>query len=190
MRTVNKATKEKFIKASIAEMQEHGIADFSMRRVAARCGTTSGAPYRHFKDKNTAILEVLKYINEKWYVMQDEIIGRNGDNYRALLVDMCISYIRFLHDNPEFQTILMMNDSSMTYEQRVEKGTISEKTCEMVGKYCQSVNMSEDVKARKLFVVRSLIFGAAFMLNSGILSFDNKTLEMIRSSIDREFDLE
>lgn len=190
MRTVNKETKEKFIKAMIAEMQEHGITDFSLRRVSSRCGTTSGAPYRHFKDKNDAILEVLKYINNKWYEIQDDIIQKYPDDYRKQLVDMCINYISFLHEYPEFQTILMLNDSSMTSEQRKEKGYVSMKAAETVDKYCQSVNMSEQDRTRKLFIVRSLIFGGALMLNSGVMPFCESTIEMIRASIDREFDLE
>ncbi|MBR5528828.1 MAG: TetR/AcrR family transcriptional regulator [Clostridia bacterium] len=189
MRTANKETKERFIKAAISEIREHGIADFSIRRVAVACGTTSGAPYRHFKDKNMLILEVLQYINNKWYEAQREIVLNTKGGCRELIVEISLGYIRFLHENPEFQTILMMNDSTMTDEQKVEKAKISEVSAELIHRYCDEVNMADADRIRKTYAVRSFIYGAALMLNSGYMPYNNETLEMARSCIDREFDL-
>lgn len=189
MRTANKATKEKFLLAAIAEIKDHGIADFSIRRAAIRCGTTSGAPYRHFKDRNELILEVLRYVNERWYAIQEELTRDFNGSYREELVEMSVRYIRFLCENPEFQTILAINDCSMTPEQKVEKARISIITTEIINQYCQSVNMSAEARERKTYAVRSLIFGASLMINSGYMPFNEKTIEMARQCIEREFDL-
>lgn len=189
MRTANKATKEKFLLAAIAEIKDHGISDFSIRRAAMRCGTTSGAPYRHFKDRNELILEVLRYVNERWFVIQEELTCDFQGSLREELVEMSVRYIRFLCENPEFQTILTINDCSTTPEQKMEKARISTITTGIINEYCASVNMTAEDRDRKTYAVRSLIFGASLMINSGYMPFNEETLEMARQCIDREFDL-
>lgn len=189
MRTASKATKEKFLLAAIAEIKDHGISDFSIRRAALRCGTTSGAPYRHFKDRNELILEVLRYVNEKWFAIQEELIQQFSGSPREALVEMSVRYIRFLCDDPEFQTILTINDCSTTPEQKIEKARISTITTKLIDEYCASVNMTPADRERKTYAVRSLIFGASLMINSGYMPYNEKTLETARQCIDREFDL-
>ena len=43
--------KEKLLTAGIDEILTHGMGDFSLRRVAASCGASCAAPYKHFKNK-------------------------------------------------------------------------------------------------------------------------------------------
>lgn len=189
MRTANKATKEKFLLAAIEEIRDHGISDFSIRRAALRCGTTSGAPYRHFKDRNDLILQVLQYITGQWLEIQQNLLRDFQGTYREMLVEISLQYIRFLCTNPEYQTILMLNDCSMTPEQKMEKARISTITTELITQYCQSVHMNDKDRIRKTYAVRSFIYGAALMINSGYMPFNEETLEMARQCIEREFDL-
>ncbi len=189
MRIAKKSTKEKFILAALNEIQLHGISDFSIRRVATRCGTTSGAPYRHFKDKNELIIEVLRYVNTKWYTTASEYIESFEGDLRDEIIGICILYIKFLCLHPEFQTIITLNDKSMSPEQKVEKARISELSRKLIDKYCESVNMSNEVRRRKTYAVLSFIYGAALMINSGYMPFNETTIEIARKCIDREFDL-
>ena len=60
--------------AGIKEIENHGLSDFSLRRVATLCGVSCAAPYRHFKNKNELILAILSYINSQWGILQQQII--------------------------------------------------------------------------------------------------------------------
>ena len=42
---------------------------------------------------------------------------------------------------------------------------------------------------RKLYVVRSLIYGAALMFDNGEMPYTEKAMGYVRYTIDREFDL-
>ena len=42
--------KEKLLAAGIDEIASYGIKNFSLRRVAAACGASCAAPYKHFKN--------------------------------------------------------------------------------------------------------------------------------------------
>ncbi len=190
MRTANEANKEKFLKAAVKEMEEHGVADFSIRRVAKKCGLSCAAPYKHFESKNDLLLEVMRYIGKKWNsVLFDTVESHKNESIRDRLVAICMAYIAFLCTYPEYQTILYMNDRIFEPELLTEKNKVSSETLELVDRYCRDFEIDDETKMRKFFVVRSLLFGGAIMINSGMLPFDGKTMDMIRSNIVREFEI-
>ncbi len=190
MRTPNQQTKTKFILAAIEEMKSHGIADFSVRRVAELCGTSPAAPYRHFGDKNELIIAVFEFVNESWRQTLGEVIaGLNTDDLRQQLTEITMAHIKFMCDHPDYQTILMINDNSMSPEQLKAKAGITSATQDIIDRYCKSVNMNDDDRVRKTYAVRSFMFGAALMINSGYMPYNETTLGYARSCIAREFDL-
>ena len=189
MRVQNYQSREKLIVAAIGEMQEHGFADFSIRRVAEKCGVSSGAPYKHFKNKNELVLESIKYINKKWGEVQREIIEKCGESPRERLIELSIAYVKFLCMNPAYQSVIMLNDKSLLPEQLSEKAKISELTEKIISDYCTQVGMNSEDRKRKTYAVRSFIFGAAFMINSGLFSEKDGDLSLVRFCIEREFDL-
>lgn len=191
MRTANEANKEKFLKAAVSELEEHGVSDFSIRRVAKRCGVSCAAPYKHFDSKNDLLLQVMKYIGKKWEaVCQDTMESHKDEPYREQLVAICMAYIAFLCTYPEYQTILYMNDRVFPPEILAEKSKLTSMSQKLIDDYCTSVNMANDVKKRKQFVILSILYGGSIMINSGAIPFDSNTMEMIKSNIRREFDID
>ncbi len=190
MRIANEANKEKFLKAAVSELEEHGIADFSIRRVAKKCGVSCAAPYKHFESKSALLVEVMRYIGKKWCgVLADTIEAHKDEPLREQLVSICMAYIAFLCTYPEYQTILYMSDRVFEPEVLAEKSKVSGMTIELASEYCKDLDMDEETKMRKFFVVRSLLFGGAIMINSGMLPFDSKTMDMIKANIIREFEI-
>ena len=190
MRTANEANKEKFLKAAVSELEEHGIADFSIRRVAKKCGVSCAAPYKHFESKTDLLAEVMRYIGKKWNdVLTDTIEAHKDEPIREQLVAICMAYIAFLCTYPEYQTILYMSDRVFEPNVLAEKSKVSITTSELISEYCRLIEIDEETKRRKVFVVRSLLFGGAIMINSGMLPFDGGTMDMIKANIIREFDI-
>lgn len=191
MRTANAANREKFIKAAVSELEEHGVSDFSIRRVAKRCGVSCSAPYKHFEGRNELMVEVIRYINRKWLVIwQDTVNAHRDETVREQIVAVCMAYITFLCTYPEYQTILNMNDRAFPAEMLAEKGELTCQTSRLIDEYCRSVDMPDETRQRKQFVVRSMLFGASIMINSGAMPFDSRTIDMIRENIEREFEIE
>ncbi|MBQ8254453.1 MAG: TetR/AcrR family transcriptional regulator [Clostridia bacterium] len=190
MRTANEANKEKFLKAAVSELEEHGIADFSIRRVAKKCGVSCAAPYKHFESKTDLLAEVMRYIGKKWNdVLTDTVEAHKDEPIRDQLVAICMAYIAFLCTYPEYQTILYMSDRVFQPDVLAEKSKVSITTSELISEYCRLIEIDEETKRRKVFVVRSLLFGGAIMINSGMLPFDGGTMDMIKANIIREFDI-
>ena len=49
--------------------------------------------------------------------------------------------------------------------------------------------MDEAAQQRKLFTVRAILYGAAFLINAGSEAEEQRALETTRALIEREFDL-
>ena len=183
--------REKFLKAAVEELQDHGMADFSIRRIAKRCDVSCAAPYKHFASKNELLLETVKYINKKWLsIWVDTVEAHKREPLRNQIVAVCMAYITFLCTYPEYQTILFMNDKGFPPEVLAEKGKMSKESEKLIKQYCESVNMPEEVAERKKLIVRSMINGSAILINSGEIPFNSQYMSAIKSSIEREFEAE
>lgn len=191
LRYPNAANRERFLKAAVAELQEHGISDFSIRRVAKRCDVSCAAPYKHFESRNDLLLEVVKFINKKWITIFEQTVASHSDKpLKVQIVAVCMAYLTFLCTYPEYQTILFMNDKGFPPDVLAEKGKLSKESERLIKEYCESVNMPDDVLFRKKLVIRSLLNGSAILINSGELPFDSNTIVTIRANIEREFEIE
>ena len=149
---------------------------------------SSQLPSVHFFAFSDADI-VIKYINTKWGEIQQKVIEECGDDPRKKLVEISIAYVKFLCANPAFQSVLMLNDNSLSPEQLAQKAKISELTEKIISEYCSSVGMNDADRKRKTYAVRSFIFGAAFMINSGFFCDDEENISLVRYCIEREFDL-
>jgi AcrR family transcriptional regulator len=191
LRYPNAANRERFLKAAVAELQEHGISDFSIRRVAKRCDVSCAAPYKHFESRNDLLLEVVKFINKKWITIFEQTVSSHSDKpLKVQIVAVCMAYLTFLCTYPEYQTILFMNDKGFPPDVLAEKGKLSKESERLIKEYCESVNMPDDVLFRKKLMIRSLLNGSAILINSGELPFDSNTIVTIRANIEREFEIE
>ena len=181
--------KEKYIIAALHEMKENGVSNLTIRCVAGRCGVSPGAIYKHFSNKNDLILSVYKYVNKKWEEEQEKALANALGTYRDKIVVISLAYIHFLCSNPEIQSIVMNNDRSMPPEQLAEKARLTNLTLELVRGYAKETEMPEEMFIRKEFTLRSFVYGAAMMINSGTIPLNEETDSLIRKIVDREFDL-
>lgn len=180
--------REELIIAGINEISRSGIAGFSMRRAAENAGVSCAAPARHFGGKQGFIAAIIDYVNAQWHDEQMRILSECGSTTREKLVCFSIGYIKFLVEKPHFRSILMLKDDELdnTYQGR---GRTTKLTLELVDRYCSEVGMDESTRLRKFYIVRSLIYGASLMFDNGELPYSDRVLEIVRESIDREFDL-
>ncbi|MBR6101346.1 MAG: TetR/AcrR family transcriptional regulator [Ruminococcus sp.] len=180
--------REELILAGISEISRSGIAGFSMRRAAEQAGLSCAAPARHFGGKQGFIAAIIDYVNGQWRDEQTKILSQCGPTLREQLVEFSLGYIKFLVEKPHFRSILMLKDDSLdsTYQSR---GKTTKLTLDLVDKYCDEVGMDEATRLRKFYIVRSLIYGASLMFDNGELPYTEEVLEIVKESIDREFDL-
>ncbi len=181
--------REALIKAGIEEINQHGVTGFSIRRIADACGVSCAAPAKHFGDRNGFLATIIEYVNEQWREQQLLIVEENKSSLRAQIIGLSVGYVKFLVEHPHFRSILMLKDDGFDNIYHKLRGELSSMTQQLVKKYCTQIQMDAETRCRKQYVIRALIFGAALMFDNGEMEYNEHTLEMVRASIDREFDL-
>ena len=184
----NVSSRERLILSGLRLISENGVSAFSLRAVAADCGLSCAAPYRHFKNKDDLLLAILRYIHDAWHEIQSKIIAEKSD-VRTCLIRICMAYIRFLVDNPSFRAIVMSGDRLMPPEQRQLMGKLSERTMHLIHAYVADEGLTEEAAHRKTSLIRALLYGYSLMLSSGDLPASDASFELIERVVSREFDL-
>ena len=177
------------IAAGIVELESHGIADFSLRRVAAACNLSCAAPYKHFKDRREFIAAIIEYVNEQWYVRQEELLAECSGGLREQIVQIIVGYLRFLMEKPWFRSILMLKDAEFDNLYHKARGQMSSRSLLLEAEFFAESGWSQEKIKRKLHIVRAILFGTVFLIETGEVTFSQQTLDNIRTAVDREFDL-
>ncbi|MBR6103120.1 MAG: TetR/AcrR family transcriptional regulator [Ruminococcus sp.] len=185
-----RSKREELIIAGLEEINRCGITNFSLRSVAQKAGVSCAAPAKHFGDKHGFVAAIIEYVNAQWNEEQQRILSESGESTRERLVAFSVGYIKFLVEKPHFRSILMLKDDELDQEfPAIGRGKTTKLTLDLVDKYCSEVGMDKETRLRKFYIVRSLIYGASLMFDNKELPYNEKVLEIVRQSIDREFDL-
>ncbi len=169
--------RDKLIAAGIAELAAHGMADFSLRRVATACGASCAAPYRHFKNREAFIHEMVAYINRQWGLLAGNIIRVYAADKRAALIEICVAFIRFLFANDNYRSVLSYSGEGLVSEE--------DKLPALLAEYAAEQGISETETARVLYTMRALVYGTVTMLANGELANESTTFEMVRTALSR-----
>ena len=102
--------KNRLILAGLKELDQHGVVDFSLRRVAIGAGVSCAAPYRHFKDKDELIFSIIAYVMEGWVILSQQIAELFSDDPRGLIAELATAGLRFWIGNGNFRTVIMNSD--------------------------------------------------------------------------------
>ena len=180
--------KQKLIISGIGEIEKHGIADFSLRRVAADCNVSCAAPYKHFKSKDDFIAEIVLYIHKKWEMLQNHISELFEADAKKQLTEICVAYVKFWIANPNFRAVLMLKTDSLGDERISVMVKITESTKALIHKCCKEYGIDAEEEKKKIYIIRSLVYGATLMIDSGELENGDETINMIRECISREFE--
>ncbi|MBQ7499429.1 MAG: TetR/AcrR family transcriptional regulator [Clostridia bacterium] len=183
-------TREKLILAGLEEINKYGINDFSARRVAKQCGISCSAPYKHFRDRDDFIEAIFLYLKNIYDERQKALLEEYKDaSCREQLIRISMTYIDFLTEYPLFRRMIMQFYETVDEDLGILRGKLSDRSFDMVDKYCRQVDMPPDVRKRKQFIVRSIIFTAAMFFDNGELEYTEENRKLVESLISREFDL-
>lgn len=182
--------RRRLVLAAIDEIEEVGFERFSMRRVAAACGASCAAPYKHFKNRREVVVAILEYVTNVWLERQEEILARcAAEPLRTKLVELALGYIRFMVENPRFRAILMIREQTRDESFLHVKARISDVSKELILKFCAEEQIDPRVARVKMYVVRSMIYGFAIMFGNGELPYNEHMTLLIRALIQREIEL-
>ncbi|MDD6309285.1 MAG: TetR/AcrR family transcriptional regulator [Clostridia bacterium] len=169
----NETIKERLLAEGLTELEIHGFADFSLRRVASKCNVSCAAPYKHFKDKNDFINAIICYVDNQWTALLEQIKSVFEDDQKRQLMEACIAFVRFCTGNSQFRSILMMNLGS-------KKANLNmiQSIADLMASYFEN-------DAQKVFKIQSLVLGTVTMTDNDTNNNETK-LNMLRHAIENE----
>ena len=175
---IEESVRARLILAGISELEEHGITDFSLRRAALAAQVSCAAPYRHFKDKDEYINEIIKYVASKWELLTNEIKKIFSSDPHRLAVETCISSLRFRAANSNFRSVF-------TLAQRVGESSVFDRAViDAVSEYCASVGITGEAREMKIFTARALISGAVTLMRDDNVE---ELLTLAKAKFEAEF---
>lgn len=180
--------KDRFIIAGINEIDTHGPDDFSLRRVAYACGVSCAAPYKHFKNKEGLIIEILDFINRQWRLFEDQIIEVHKDDLKTLILELCISNIRFRIANPNYRFLFTLNKEAFPEEKRKELSNMNGRIEEFAREFFSKKGLPKDEIEEKVISLNAYIYGVSLMVETGDLENCDRTFEIIKKRIDKELE--
>lgn len=98
------------IRSAVELIREHGPAELSLREVAKRAGVSHGAPYRHFRNKDALLQEIVCAGFRRLSACLRAVETRYADP-RDQLVKAGVAYVELAVANPEI-TLLMFGGFS------------------------------------------------------------------------------
>ncbi len=175
---IEESVRVRLILSGISELEEHGITDFSLRRAALGAQVSCAAPYRHFKDKEEYISEIIKYVNSKWELLTHEIEKIFKSDPRRLAIETCIASLRFRMANRNFRSVFTVAARDG------EKNILDAKLISAVKLYCSEKCLDEKETDLKVFTARALVSGALGLVGDN----DSEQLLMLaREKLEAEF---
>lgn len=104
--------REKLVAASLALVEERGLALFSLRKVAGRVGVSPSAVYRHFRDKEDLLTAIVEDGIGHIVALQGRYLSEAGTDPVRQLEAMGLAQVRFAWRYPTHFRLLHMPEYS------------------------------------------------------------------------------
>lgn len=101
----HKNLKNELIEKGIALVNEKGLSQLSLRKVAQACNVSHAAPYSHFQNKEELFTAMQLYITEQFSAKLEEVIAAYKGKPNFLL-EFGKAYICFFIEKPQYFTFL------------------------------------------------------------------------------------
>ena len=171
--------RSRLVLAGLSELEKHGAADFSLRRVAKEAGVSCAAPYRHFKDKDELIGSVIDYVLEGWTLLAAQLNDIFGSDKRALLTELAVAGLRFWIANGNFRTVIMASAMLGVGERGALYG-FDAPILSAVAAY--TADMGTEHASGLSFKILSMLYGAIILVDGGLESAD-RAAENLKAAI-------
>ena len=168
------SVREQLIIAGISELETHGMADFSLRRVAATCNLSCAAPYKHFADKDALIDAIFAYIHQQLQFLLDQVATVFDGDPRRQLVESGVAYVRFCMASPHFRAVSTLSGDTLPLADTVSHLLAA----------CFP-HVGTDSIAENALVLRSVIYGTALSMESGELPNNEESVQKLRQRLER-----
>ena len=154
--------RDRLIEAGRDELLEHGMRDFSLRRVATSAQVSCAAPYRHFKSKDELIFAIVEHIKEDWLLLTGQISDVFEGDSVARVVELLSTAVRFWIANGSLRSVLTSGGWDRGGFSGFDAPILS-----AVEDYARERWLSCDEAELLSYTALSLLYGTVMLITSG-----------------------
>ena len=157
--------REALIAAAFQLVVEKGAENFSLADACRLAGVSTAAPYRHFRDREELMAEVMARAFDAMSANNMRAVQAHGEGTLEAIVAMGQAYLRFAITQQSLFRLMFGQDPSLAEDETcVEKG----RSCfgnliAQIRKYCDANGIEEDANAIAL-KMWTFVHGASALL--------------------------
>jgi AcrR family transcriptional regulator len=91
-------------------LNKQGYDGLSLRKVAALCGVSHTAPYKHFQNKDELILAITQEVTESFKVSLLDIKNKYINDPENQIFEIGKGYVKFMVEHPEYLRFLFLTE--------------------------------------------------------------------------------
>jgi AcrR family transcriptional regulator len=180
--------KKELIHNGLLLLNKEGVEGFSLRKVATMCGVSHSAPYKHFKDKDMFISEIIKEVWKEFYVVLLEITNIYTNEPKLQIIEMGKAYVKFMVENPEYLNFMFLSDN--TYPVRIQDDKFPDDKVNAFGvfkdsaeRFFKEIKLDENVYMHKTLLIWSIVHGLAILIIKNSIDYKGDYLALVESII-------
>lgn len=172
----HKNLREELIEAGVKLVEQEGAEALSLRRLAAECGVTHAAPYKHFKDKE----DILQAVTSRIYTIFGKELQKNAEKFQnetphRRILELGKRYVEFALEHPEFLRLMFFYGNGRADPGKLQKAEGPAEICpedsllifrNVAGDYLASLQIPPEEYEYHLISLWALVHGIAVMLQN------------------------
>lgn len=180
--------KQELIHNGLLLINKAGIEGFSLRKVASMSGVSHNAPYKHFKDKDALIHEIIREVTKKFYYALLAVTEMYANDPTLQIIEMGKAYVKFMVENPEYLKFMFLTDIS--YPVRIEDDQFCSYKDSPFGvfkesseRYFKKINLNNDAYMQKTLTMWSMVHGIAILIIKKSIEYKGDYLVLVEKMI-------
>lgn len=179
--------KQELIQKGIQLLAHDGYEGFSMRKLAAACGVSHAAPYKHFKSKEEIVLTISQVIAGEFNAALSEAVSRWPADPRMQLIGMCRQYVRFLVEHPDYFRFVFMTAHGRPIEITAQDILTGERSPLVAARACAEAwfrPINGDGWLTDFMAVWGMIHGYTLMLVCQTVQVEGDYLDLVQKMVE------
>lgn len=180
--------KQELIHNGLLLLNKEGVEGFSLRKVASMCGVSHNAPYKHFKDKDGLINEIISEVWKKFYIALLEVTELYPNEPKLQIVEIGKAYVKFMVENPEYLKLMFLSDNSYPIKIKDDKFYGNKDSAFGVFKdsserYFKEINLNKNLYMEKTLTMWSMVHGIAILIIKNSIEYNGDYLVLVEKMI-------
>lgn len=180
--------KECLISNGLKLLNEKGIDEFSLRKVAAMCNVSHTAPYKHFKSKEELIIAISNHVIKEFEDSLQEIVKLHEADPHKQIIELGKRYVIFMVDNPDYFKFLFLGKSEEGIEiinnNFIESGVGSFEIFKKSAiSFLKSIGVVEENWTMNITAMWAMVHGLAVLLSNGTLKYDGEISGLVETML-------